>query len=65
MMFFFNYEKELPQKNENEILYKIYVLKGLADSYYNYYSAYKSLKKLWNALKNKYNIKKLCLKIIL
>ena len=56
-------EKEVKDKmimdlalwNENDYLCKNFILNGLADDLYDYYSPYKSAKLVWLALEEKYD----------
>ncbi|RZB51885.1 Retrovirus-related Pol polyprotein from transposon TNT 1-94, partial [Glycine soja] len=47
---------ELALWNENDYLCKNFILNGLADDLYDYYSPYKSAKLVWLALEKKYDI---------
>lgn len=49
--------KELDTWDENDFLYKNYILNGLSDDLYNYYNSDKSTKEIWQALQKKYNTK--------
>lgn len=49
--------KELDTWDENDFLYKNYVLNGLSDDLYNYYNSDKSTKEIWQALQKKYDTK--------
>ncbi|KAF1863222.1 hypothetical protein Lal_00014682 [Lupinus albus] len=43
--------------NENDYLCKNFILNGLSDDLYDYYSSHKYVKLVWYALKRKYDIK--------
>ena len=49
---------ELALWNENDYLCKNFILNGLADDLYDYYSPYKSAKLVWLILEKKYDIEK-------
>ena len=42
---------------ENDFLCKNYILNGLSDDLYDYYSANKTTKEIWDALQKKYDTK--------
>ena len=46
---------ELALWNENDYLCNNFILNGLADDLYDYYSPYKSAKLVWLTLKEKYD----------
>src|SRR4030042_2519885 len=43
---------------ENDYLCKNYILNGLTDELYDYYSRYKNAKEVWDALEKKYDTEK-------